>query len=236
MMDPYLDMSDLEVTVPMPQDEHAALRAELVRACRLPSTTVQMISSLPGEPRMGAALKLLVLARIASIDSREVYYSPAIGWEDTVLGVPVAGMRESVALSPRNETAACALVLELLTTAGAERCAAVSVVRPEVIAMCDAALAPPDISGAPPPTAAPPDDGGVGDAMVAWVRSTAAASTSGGDHGLTLVHFSAQLERFVWDRGCASGLCSPCQGGVWGYLICLGCFCLSDTAKIELKS
>jgi hypothetical protein len=22
-------------------------------------------------------------------------------------------------------------------------------------------------------------------------------------HGLTLVHFSAQLERFVWDRGCA---------------------------------
>jgi len=26
----------------------------------------------------------------------------------------------------------------------------------------------------------------------------------------TLVHFSAQLERFVWDRGCAQGLCSPC--------------------------
>jgi hypothetical protein len=23
------------------------------------------------------------------------------------------------------------------------------------------------------------------------------------DQGLTLVHFSAQLERFVWDRGCA---------------------------------
>jgi hypothetical protein len=27
--------------------------------------------------------------------------------------------------------------------------------------------------------------------------------------GLTLVHFSAQLERFLWDRGCAWGLCSP---------------------------
>jgi hypothetical protein len=25
--------------------------------------------------------------------------------------------------------------------------------------------------------------------------------------GLTLVHFSAQLERFLWDRGCAYGLC-----------------------------
>jgi len=24
--------------------------------------------------------------------------------------------------------------------------------------------------------------------------------------GLTLVHFSAQLERFPWDRGCAQGL------------------------------
>ena len=28
--------------------------------------------------------------------------------------------------------------------------------------------------------------------------------------GLTLVHFSAQLERFVWDSGCAQGWCSPC--------------------------
>ena len=25
----------------------------------------------------------------------------------------------------------------------------------------------------------------------------------GEGQGLTLVHFSAQLERFVWDRGCA---------------------------------
>jgi hypothetical protein len=26
----------------------------------------------------------------------------------------------------------------------------------------------------------------------------------------TLIHFSAHLDRFVWDRGCAYGLCSPC--------------------------
>jgi hypothetical protein len=28
--------------------------------------------------------------------------------------------------------------------------------------------------------------------------------------GLTFVRYSAQLERFVWDRGCAQGLRSPC--------------------------
>ena len=28
--------------------------------------------------------------------------------------------------------------------------------------------------------------------------------------GLTLVHSSAQLEHFVWDRGCPEGLCSTC--------------------------
>jgi len=36
--------------------------------------------------------------------------------------------------------------------------------------------------------------------------------------GLTLVHLSAQLERFVRDRGCAYGVCSPCEGGVRGCL------------------
>jgi hypothetical protein len=30
------------------------------------------------------------------------------------------------------------------------------------------------------------------------------------NQGLTLVQFSAQLERLVWDRGCAEGLCSHC--------------------------
>jgi len=54
--------------------------------------------------------------------------------------------------------------------------------------------------------------------------------------GLTLVHFSAQLERFVWDRGCAQGLCSPCRGGVRGCLGCVGCFLVTDTAQVELIS
>ena len=37
---------------------------------------------------------------------------------------------------------------------------------------------------------------------------------AGARQGLTLDHFPAQLERFLWDRGCAWGLFSPCEGGV----------------------
>ena len=51
--------------------------------------------------------------------------------------------------------------------------------------------------------------------------AAAACAEAADDQGLTLVHFSAQLERFVWDRGCAEGLCNPCSGGVRGSL---GCF------------
>jgi hypothetical protein len=51
--------------------------------------------------------------------------------------------------------------------------------------------------------------------------------------GLTLVHFSAQLERLLWDRGCAWGLCSPCERGIRG---CIGWFCVSGTAQAELRS
>jgi len=36
------------------------------------------------------------------------------------------------------------------------------------------------------------------------------AVSAAATQGLTLVHFSAQLERFVWDRECAQGFCSPC--------------------------
>jgi len=32
--------------------------------------------------------------------------------------------------------------------------------------------------------------------------------------GLTLVHFSAQRERFLWDRGCLWGLFRGCLAGV----------------------
>jgi len=60
--------------------------------------------------------------------------------------------------------------------------------------------------------------------------------SGGNGRGLTLVHFSAQLERFVWDRGCAWGLCSPCTGGVKGCLGCVGCFLESDTAQVEPRS
>jgi len=35
-------------------------------------------------------------------------------------------------------------------------------------------------------------------------RCESAVAAAG--QGLTLVHFSAQLERFVWDRGCTSGV------------------------------
>jgi hypothetical protein len=42
------------------------------------------------------------------------------------------------------------------------------------------------------------DERGLMDVMeMAWVFRQAAKQ------GLTLVHFSAQLERFLWDRGCA---------------------------------
>jgi hypothetical protein len=32
---------------------------------------------------------------------------------------------------------------------------------------------------------------------------------------LTLVHFSAQRKRFLWDRGCIEGLCRGYFAGVW---------------------
>ena len=89
---------------------------------------------------------------------------------------PVKGERERVALSPRNETAACALVLELLTEAGEAAAAVLPVAR----ALCDTALAPPSGDDAGAAGAAPPDDAGVGDAMIAWTRAGGpAASTSG---------------------------------------------------------
>ena len=54
-----------------------------------------------------------------------------------------------------------------------------------------------------------------------------------GGQGLALVPNSAQSERFVWDRRCAEGLCIPCQLGVRG---CLGCFLVTDTPRVELRS
>jgi len=51
--------------------------------------------------------------------------------------------------------------------------------------------------------------------------------------GLTLVHSSAHSERFVLDRGCTLGLCSPVLRGCVG---CVGCALVSDTAQVELRS
>jgi hypothetical protein len=67
-------------------------------------------------------------------------------------------------------------------------------------------------------------------------RCTAVARSSTRPQGLTLVHFSAQFERCVWDRGCTKGLCSPCCGGLRGCIWCAGCFLVSDTAQVELRS
>ena len=169
--------------VPLPADEHAPLRAQTLRAAGL-STTIQL--SAPD-----AALRLLMACRVASIDAREAYFAPSQGFASKVTMAPVPGGRESIALSPRNETAACALMLELLQAAGPKAGAVLSSAR----ALCDAALSAPraDAALSPPraddgeeprvvaaAAAAPPDDGGVGEAMVAWLKSGTHEGGSGG--------------------------------------------------------
>jgi len=52
--------------------------------------------------------------------------------------------------------------------------------------------------------------------------------------GLTLVHFSAQLKRLLWSRGC-EGLFGGCLGVEGGIRGCLGCVFLSETAQVELR-
>ena len=39
-----------------------------------------------------------------------------------------------------------------------------------------------------------------------WLRSQLVVLRGHLRRGLTLVHFSAHLKRFVWDRGCNQGL------------------------------
>jgi histone-lysine N-methyltransferase SETD3 len=158
------------VTVPMPRDEHVDLREKIMRACGL-SNAVDL--SAPD-----FATRLLVAARVSCVDDREAYFAPAGGWAAKVTTPPVRGERDRVALSPRNETAACALALELV----AERGAAAASAMPAVRSLCDAALAPPDdapgVSTVAPEPASPANDGGVGDAMIAWVKRGGACSTS----------------------------------------------------------
>ena len=51
-------------------------------------------------------------------------------------------------------------------------------------------------------------------------RSTLASAAS--FQGLTLVHFSAQLKRFLWDKGCLGGVQGEFMAGVEGVLRRLG--------------
>jgi hypothetical protein len=46
-----------------------------------------------------------------------------------------------------------------------------------------------------------------------WSEAAAEAKRQ----ALTLVHFSAQLKRLLWDRGCVQGDLRGCLGGVRGY-------------------
>jgi len=53
---------------------------------------------------------------------------------------------------------------------------------------------------------------------------------------LTLVHFSAQLKRFLLDRGCMYGLFKECLGGDRGYEWVCRVYFVSATAQVELRS
>ena len=56
------------------------------------------------------------------------------------------------------------------------------------------------------------------------------------DQGLTLIHFSAQRKRFLWDKGCLFELFKGCLGGVRGYEGVFRVYIVSETAQLELKS
>jgi len=53
--------------------------------------------------------------------------------------------------------------------------------------------------------------------------SAGRARSRGGRQGLTLVHFSAQRKRCLWDRGCILGLFREYTGGAMGIRGCLRC-------------
>ena len=53
---------------------------------------------------------------------------------------------------------------------------------------------------------------------------------------LTLIHFSAQRKRFLWEKECMQGSLRGCAGGVKGYQGVFGVCIVSETAQVELKS
>ena len=54
--------------------------------------------------------------------------------------------------------------------------------------------------------------------------------------GLTLVLFSAQRKRFLWDRGCMWRLFGCCLGGVRGYKGVIRLYFASEAAQVEQRS
>jgi hypothetical protein len=74
-------------------------------------------------------------------------------------------------------------------------------------------------------------------ASAALTASVAAAPASPPvNQGLTLVHFLAQRKRFLWNRGCLSGLIMGCAGGMRGYYAVFRVYFVSETAQVALKS
>ena len=59
---------------------------------------------------------------------------------------------------------------------------------------------------------------------------------AGEGQGLALVHFSAQLKRFMRDRGYIEGLSGGCVGCVRGYCGVSRVYFASEAAQVELKS
>ena len=55
----------------------------------------------------------------------------------------------------------------------------------------------------------------------------------GDGQGLTLVPFSPQRKRFVWDRGCIEGFFRGCLGGVRGYRGYLGCILCQKRLRLS---
>jgi len=47
--------------------------------------------------------------------------------------------------------------------------------------------------------------------------ASACSASASSSQGLTLVHFSAQRKRFLWDRVCSEEPYRGCVGGVTGY-------------------
>jgi len=81
-------------------------------------------------------------------------------------------------------------------------------------------------------------------ALVSAARSGApvlnASAMRGSDRlhhqGLTLVRFSAQLKRFVWDRGCIKGLFRGCLRGIRGIRGIRGCLgCILCQIRLRLS-